>query len=100
MRLYEQVELKEGVPVQFLGAYVLNWPKTIVPEVGFVEAEEDSAEENALLKKALEEIQAEARSSLPVDGMYANKLQFYQAKVRRIETLATRTLDSVEGKNE
>ena len=52
------------------------------------------------LLEALEEIQAEAQSSLPVDGLYANELHFYKAKVRRIEALATRGLDRLGGQDE
>lgn len=37
--LYKRVELKEGEPVQFLGAYVLKWKNGHAdPEVGFIEA--------------------------------------------------------------
>jgi len=89
------VELEEGVLVQWLATYILKWPKGVTPEVGFVEAEE-----NADLREALEEIQAEARSSLPVDGLYADMAQFYREKVRRIATLATRALDGAEEKHE
>jgi len=95
MGLYKRVELKEGAPIQYLGVYILNWPKDAMPEVGFVEAETDYVEEKTRLQKVLEEILAEARSSLPVDGMYASELHFYRAKVQRIASLATRALDSI-----
>ena len=44
--LYRKVELKEGVPVQYLGAYVLKWKnKHADPEVGFIEATKKDIEE-------------------------------------------------------
>ena len=38
--IYKMVELKEGAPVQYLGAYVLRWKSNgcAEPQVGFVEA--------------------------------------------------------------
>lgn len=42
MPLYKKVELKEGVLVQYVGVYVLNWQKEWgEPQVGFVEEEEE-----------------------------------------------------------
>jgi len=44
--LYKKVELKEGVPVQYLAAYVLKWKNRHAdPEVGFVEATKKDLEE-------------------------------------------------------
>ena len=38
MSLYKQVELKEGIEVQYLGVYILRWrPEWGEPSVGFVE---------------------------------------------------------------
>ena len=54
------------------------------------------AQANAGLRQTLQEILDEAQSSLPVDGMYANKLQFYQAKMRRIAAMASAALSGEE----
>lgn len=44
MRLYRKLEgddLKEGVPVQYLGVYVLRWPRALgEPQCAFVEDED------------------------------------------------------------
>jgi len=41
MALYKMVELKDGVLVQYVGVYVLQWQKEWgKPQVGFVEVEE------------------------------------------------------------
>ena len=41
MRLFKEVELKEGADVQFVGVYVLRWnPEWGSPTVGFIEVDE------------------------------------------------------------
>ena len=43
MRLYRRVDLADadGVPIQFVGVYVLKWGKVDKPTDGFVEATEE-----------------------------------------------------------
>jgi len=42
MRLFKQVELKDGELVQFVGVYVTRWqPEWGQPSVGFVEVDEN-----------------------------------------------------------
>ena len=45
--LYRKVELREGQPVQYVGVYVLRWnfEQWGNPEVGFIEATDESEEE-------------------------------------------------------
>lgn len=39
---YKIIEpIEEGVPIQYLGVYILKWGKVTDPEVGFVEADDD-----------------------------------------------------------
>jgi hypothetical protein len=40
--LCEQVELREGVPVQWVGCYVLNWGKLDQPEWGWNDVDPDA----------------------------------------------------------
>jgi len=52
--LYKRVELKEGVPVQFVGVYVTKWQKEWgQPTVGFVEDEAETIndQDTEILKK-------------------------------------------------
>lgn len=50
---YELVKLQEGVKVQYLAVYALNWRQEWgEPEVGFVEAEISSEENNAIQAEA------------------------------------------------
>ena len=46
MELYKQVELKDGVLVQFVGVYVTRWQSEWgAPTVGFVRVDEDELRE-------------------------------------------------------
>lgn len=57
--LYKQVELKEGVPVQYLGVYVLRWrPEWGEPTVGFVEVEEDIESRSKLMEQFLRRVKS------------------------------------------
>lgn len=44
-RSYRAVEIAEGVPVQFVGVYVLRWGKVDQPTIGFVEWDDEAIEE-------------------------------------------------------
>ena len=47
--------LIEGIPVQYLGVYVLKWGHVSEPEIGFVEWDEESLEREALAMMEKEE---------------------------------------------
>jgi len=48
MRLFKQVELKDGELVQFVGVYVTRWqPEWGQPSVGFVEVDENEQRDSA-----------------------------------------------------
>lgn len=48
-RLYKQVELKDGVIVQYVGVYVLRWRQEWgEPTVGFVEVDDEETTQEVL----------------------------------------------------
>ena len=49
--------------------------------------------ENAALRETLKDIQAEARSNLPVDGLYPSEVHRLRAKIQRIEVIVSNALE-------
>lgn len=89
--LYKQVELKDGVPVQYLGVYILKWRQEWgEPSVGFVPVEDDPYARIAALEAEL----ADERAGCPLLAQATDKIAGLQNELE--ETHANLTAQILE----
>lgn len=83
MRLFQAVEIKEGMVVQFVGVYALRWrPEWGEPQIGFVEitSEEIAAIHEVEAAEAQAKQDALAGESAYVAGRQAEAFVEWQAE--------------------